>query len=276
MGTAARRAVWVVTGLALATIPGAHPAAQRPPGVPDAVVLQSVPAPDAIGGLTFAEGHLWSIDTKKNVLLEIDPANGAVVATQRLEAKKTRGLAWDGRSLWCGRDDGRFVDQIDASSGKVIKSLDRRPMSAPPGYSPDPQAPVSQPSLQALAWGGKSLWGVFERGMGSSVVRVDVSDGRTVNATFAQGIPLGLASDGKWLWMATYDTGRGRALLVRWTIPQGNEVVSFPIQGIERTRTIVARLPGKDPAGLAWDGSALWYADRKLKQLMRLQLPPES
>jgi hypothetical protein len=276
MRTAAHRAVWIFVGLASVMIPAAHPAALLPPGPQDAAVLKSVPAPDAIGGLTFAEGHLWSIDARKNVLLKIDPATGEVVATQRVEVKKARGLAWDGRSFWCGRDDGRFVDQVDASSGKVLKSLDRRPTSAPPGYSPDPQAPVSQYSLQALAWGGKSLWGVFERGMGSSVVRIDLSDGRTVNATTAEGIPLGLASDGKWLWMATYDTGRGRALLVRWTIPQANEVVSLPIQGFEQTRRIAARLPGKEPAGLAWDGSALWYADRKLKQLMRLQLPPES
>jgi hypothetical protein len=36
---------------------------------------------------------------------------------------------------------------------------------------------------------------------------------------------------------------------------------------------IVARLPGKKPAALAWDGEALWYADREQKTIVRLQLP---
>jgi hypothetical protein len=277
MRTVACRAVWVVAGLALLVMSAARPAALHRAELPDAEVLTSVPVPDAVGGLSFAGDHLWSIDAKKNMLLKIDPASGAVVATQPLEVRKAKGLAWDGRSFWCGRDGGRFIEQVDASSGKVLKSFDRSMALAPPQSGSSAQAPAeSQYSLQALAWDGKSLWGVFERGMGSSVVRINVADGRTVNATTAQGIPLGLASNGKWLWMATYDTGNGRALLVRWAIPQENEVVSTPAQGIARTRTIVARLPGKDPAGLAWDGGALWYADKKLKTIMKLQLPPES
>jgi hypothetical protein len=241
----------------------------------DAVVVRAVPAPDGIHDLTFAEGHLWSIDTKKSALLEIDPTSGNIVATRPFDVKKARGLTWDGRSFWCGRDDGRFLDQVEKSSGKVVRSLDRRPTSAPPGYEPSSQVPYSPYSMQALAWDGKGLWGAFERGLVGSVVRIDPSHGRTVNAMPAQAMPLGLASDGKSLWMATYDTGRGRALLVRWTIPQVNEVVSVPLQGVERTRTVVARLPGKEPAGLAWDGSALWYADRKQRQIMQLQLPSE-
>ncbi len=40
-----------------------------------------------------------------------------------------------------------------------------------------------------------------------------------------------------------------------------------------QTRAIVARLPGKEPAGLAVDGGALWYADRRLQRLVQLQLP---
>jgi hypothetical protein len=40
-------------------------------------------------------------------------------------------------------------------------------------------------------------------------------------------------------------------------------------------RAIVARLPGEMLTGLAWDGGALWYADRRQQDLKRLQLPPE-
>ena len=110
----------------------------------------------------------------------------------------------------------------------------------------------------------------------SSIARIDVGVGRTVQSFSAQGIPLGLATDGQSLWLATYDLGKGRALLARWSIPDDTETrdgvggywTGWP-------RAIVARLPGEMPTALAWDGGALWYADRQQHDFKRLQLPPE-
>jgi hypothetical protein len=257
--------VWAVAWLAVVVVPTSRPAAQLPSTVRDATVLRSVPAPGAVRGLTFAEGQLWSLDARRNDLLGIDPSTGAVVTTRHLEVRKARGLAWDGRSFWCGSDDGRFIHQVDAANGKVLRSLDRR--------SWDPDSPFT---LVALAWDGKYLWGAYEAGLSkSSVARIDVAGGRNVQSFSAQGIPLGLASDGQSLWLATYDVGKGRALLARWSIPEDIERGDVGGYWAGWPRTIVARLPGMTPTGLAWDGGALWYADRKQHDFKRLQLPAQ-
>jgi len=54
---------------------------------------------------------------------------------------------------------------------------------------------------------------------------------------------------------ATYDPDGGRALLVRWKVPEAR-VVFKPYVQMGGTRAIVARLPGKQPAALAWDGGS--------------------
>jgi hypothetical protein len=278
MEAAKCRALWAIAALALAVGLGLHPEAQIPVGLPDAAVITSLPAPEAIRGLTFANRRLWSIDARKDVLLEIDAANGTVLSAQAIDVKRARGLAWDGHSFWCGNDDGRLI-QVDAKSGRVLKSYDRRPFSGAINVADVPF------TLQGLAWDGKSLWAAYD-GLnaqrapvfgqpdeGYNLVRVDVSDGHDAVNASVQQIPLGLASDGKSLWMATYDAGRGRALLVRWTIPDRYSTVNAPSRVMGRTGLAIARLPGKEPAGLAWDGSALWYADRQQKQFMKLALP---
>jgi hypothetical protein len=38
---------------------------------------------------------------------------------------------------------------------------------------------------------------------------------------------------------------------------------------------LVARLPGKEPSGLSFDGAAFWYADREIKAIRKVMLPPE-
>lgn len=278
MRTMAWRTVCILGGLALAFILTAHPSAQTPK-LRDAVVLKSIPAPDALRGLTFADGHLWGIDGRKNVLLQIDPTDGRVVSSQSLDAvRKARGLASDGKAFWFIDSDGRALKHLDPATGKVQKSIARELKAGyPSGMGSTPRTEVGQrDTLQALAWDGKYLWGANETtSRGGFLLRFDVADGETVGATPAPGLPLGLASDGTWLWEAVYDSGHGRALLVRWKVPDAGTTVAKYYRNTElgSTRAVVARLPGKQPAALAWDGEALWYADRKQKTISRLQLP---
>lgn len=264
MRTVTRRTVWTVAWLAVVVVSTTRPAAVPPVVVRNATVLRAVPAPGAIRGLAFAEGHLWSLDARRNDLLQIDPSTGSIVTVRHLEVRKARGLAWDGHSFWCG-GDGRAIYQVDPANGKVLRSLDRR--------SWDPDSPFT---LAALAWDGKYLWGAYEAGTSmSSIARIDVASGRTVRSFSAQGVPLGLATDGQSLWLATYDLGKGGALLARLSIPDDTERRDVGGYWTGRPRTIVARLPGEMPTGLAWDGGALWYADRRQQDFKRLQLPLE-
>jgi hypothetical protein len=250
-----------------------HPSAQAPQ-LRDAVVLKSIPAPDALRGLTFAQGHLWSIDSKNNQLLQIDPADGHVASTHPLQVKKAGGLSWDGGSFWFIGGDGRALNQTDASGGKALRHFDFWPESSARGYGDPPSSSDSPLNWRALAWDGKYLWAASEReAMVSVVARIDLSDGHTVGSVLASGIPLGLASDGKWLWMATYDHGRRPAVLLRWRIPDAGETDRRSNQAMRESGAIVAYLPCKQPAALAWDGEALWCADREQKTIVRLQLP---
>jgi hypothetical protein len=256
MRSASRGAVWIVLWLAVAAVTASRPEAQPPQPLADAVVIESVPAPGAARALTFAQGHLWSIGAERDLLVKIDPATGALVGTLRLEIETVRALAWDGRSFWCAAEgDSPNIYQVDPATGRTLRSIYRPPRD-PANWPPT--------AIEALAWDGKYLWVAFEAGLWSSrLVRLDVADGRAVQSMNAHGIPLGLASDGQSLWMATYDAGSsGRSLLAHWTILDSGMTVS-----------VAARLPGKEPVGLAWDGRALWYADRQQKQLTRLQLP---
>lgn len=262
MRPAADGVVRILAGMAFVAVLFARPAGQTP-GPRDAIVLRSVPISSAPRGLAFANGHLWSIDRKSNVLLQIDPANGNVTSTRRIDAPVTRGLSWDGGAFWCIGAGGGALYQVDATSGRRLKH-----------FGSFPESPAD---WRALAWDGKYLWVAFEQQTkaGAGLYRKDVSSGQNVAVLAAQGPPLALASDGKRLFMATYDDGGKSAVLVRWMLPDGDAKDTASYHTMERTFTIVARLPGTKPAGLAWDGDALWYADREQARLMRLQMPTE-
>ncbi|MGA2325013.1 MAG: PQQ-binding-like beta-propeller repeat protein [Bryobacteraceae bacterium] len=232
-------------------------AAQPAKVLSEAKVADSVPAPAAIQGLSMADGVLWSIDAQKGVLTRIRVADKKVVGTLAIRVAKPRALAWDGKTLWCAGDDITKVQQVDPAEGKVLRTIEVA--------KPRTTSPIS---VEALAWDGKYLWVAYAAGWSSQLVRVDVASGRIVQSMFADGLPRGLASDGKSLWMATYNGGKAPSLLARWTILPDATKMSL-------TRTFVARLPGKDPVGLAWDSGAFWYADRELKVIQKVQLPAE-
>ncbi len=271
MRTATCRSVGILAGLALAAILLPHPSAQTP-GLRETVVLKSIPAPEAFRGLTFGGGHLWSIDGKRKLLLQIDPASGLVVSTLPFGVKNAGALSWVAGLFWCIGGDGRTLNQVDVISGKTLKQFGSFPGSGFLGYGGSP-SPDSGPNFRALAWDGKYLWAASEEGMVSRVARMDLSSGDSVGVLRAKGIPLGLASDGKWLWMATYGDSRGPAVLVRWKIPDTGDMDPMSYRVMRGSCTTVARLPGKEPAALAWDGEALWCADRKQKTIARLQPP---
>lgn len=251
---AVRTAAWLVV-LAVLTLCGG--AAQQAKPLRDAGVLESVPAPSAARGLTFVEGHLWSIDPQKGVLLKVSPAARKVIGTLPVRIAKPRALAWDGRSFWCAGEDVNKIHQVDAANGRILKSIE-----IPKGRATTPL------TLEALAWDGKYLWVGYAAGWSSRVMRVDVADGRVVQSLFSEGIPRGLASDGKSLWMATYNLGKYPSLLARWTI------LDDPVK-MSLTHVFVARLPGKEPVGLVWDSGAFWYADREQRAFLKIQLPAE-
>ncbi len=74
-------------------------------------------------GTAFDGEHLYQIGEDK--IRKVDPKTGRVVATLATPGmtKDNSGLAWDGGTLWVGQYKGRAIHQIDATTGKVLKTL---------------------------------------------------------------------------------------------------------------------------------------------------------
>lgn len=218
-------------------------------------VVDSMPVRATLQGLTVAAGQLWTIDQRKAALTKIGTAEKKTLATVVIQVAKPRALAWDGKVLWCAGSDITKVHQVDPTNGKVIRTIEvAKPATA---------SPIS---VEAMVWDGKYLWLAYAAGWSSRLVRVDVANGRVVQSLFAEGLPRGLATDGKSLWMATYNGGKTPSFLARWTILEDATKMSL-------THSFIARLPGRDATGLAWDNGVFWYADRETKAIQKVQLP---
>jgi glutamine cyclotransferase len=77
----------------------------------------------AEAGTAFDGEYLYQIGEDK--IRKVDPETGRVVATLATPGmtKDNSGLAWEAGTLWVGQYKGRAIHQIDATSGKVLKTL---------------------------------------------------------------------------------------------------------------------------------------------------------
>ncbi|MGA7123463.1 MAG: glutamine cyclotransferase [Polyangiaceae bacterium] len=77
----------------------------------------------ADAGTAFDGKHLYQIGDDK--IRKMDPKTGRVVATLATPGmtNDNSGLAWDAGTLWVGQYKGRAIHQIDATTGKVLRTL---------------------------------------------------------------------------------------------------------------------------------------------------------
>lgn len=118
----------------------------------DGTVLGQFSGPYGVGiGITWANGHLWvsnhngmdgdifEIDT--NIALRAGNCNRAILSRIDLpEGANTRGLAFDGESIWCSDQDAATLTQVTLD-GRIIQTVDS------PGTNP-----------RGLAFDGEYLW----------------------------------------------------------------------------------------------------------------------
>jgi hypothetical protein len=95
---------------------------------------------------------------------------------------------------------------------------------------------------------------------------MDVETGQVTLSMFANGLPRGLASDGKRLWMVSYNMGKYTGVVTERTIMDDAEEMNLTVR-------ILGRTPGKEPTGLDFDGRDLWVADGELKSVHKVALP---
>lgn len=228
--------------------------------LPESKVVATIEVPRANPqGVVLVKDHLWIIDSTTRALLKIDVKTKRIVDSVKTTVAAARGLAWDGEYFWCADNKTKMVHQIDPSTGKIVHSLDV------PIYEEEEKESVV---LEAVTWDRKSLWIAYGAGWSSRICRMDSTTGEVIQSMFANCYPRGLATDGKYLWVASYNMGKYPGTISRRTITDDSKKMNL-------SRVFLLRTPGKEPTGITLDGKYLWVADKEMKSLQRIELPTE-
>jgi DNA-binding beta-propeller fold protein YncE len=208
-------------------------------------------------GVVLVKDQLWVINSKEKTLLKIDVKTKRIVDVVKTPLTSPRGLAWDGKYFWYADNKNKMVHQIDPSDGKIVRSL---------------KVPVYEEKLsvvlEAVAWDGKHLWIAIGAGWSSLICRMDATTGEVIQSMFANCYPRGLATDGKYLWVVSYNQGKYPGVVSRRTIMKDSKKMNL-------SRIFLCRTQGKEPTGIAFDGKYLWVADKEMQSLQRIELPSE-
>jgi sugar lactone lactonase YvrE len=201
--------------------------------------------------------HLWVVDSKNRRLQKIDTKSKKVVDSMAIDIDAPRGLAWDGKFYWITDNRTKMVHRLNPSNGKVTYSI-KVPVQG------DEESAV----LEAVTWDGKYLWVAYSAGWSSRIIKMNVHTGEALLSMFANCLPRGLASDGKYLWVTSYNKGKYPGVVSRRII------MDDPVK-MNRSRVFLGKTPGKEPAAMAFDGKYLWVADKAMKSLQRIWFFPE-
>jgi outer membrane protein assembly factor BamB len=136
----------------------------------------------AEAGTAFDGEHLYQIG--ENKIRKVDPKTGRVVATLAVPGmtNDNAGLTWDAGTLWVGQYKARAIHQIDATTGKLLKTL------------------RSDRFVTGVSFADGELWhGTFEDDA-SELRRVDPATGRVLEALEVPGGVSGLEAKGDLLF----------------------------------------------------------------------------
>lgn len=151
----------------------------------------------AEAGTAFDGRYLYQIG--ENKIRKVDPKTGAVVATLPVpgDANDNTGLTWDAGTLWVGQYKGRAIHQIDATTGKVLKTL------------------RSDRFVTGVSFVDGDLWhGTYEEEK-SELRRVDPATGRVLETLeMPEGGVSGLEANGDVLYCGTIKRPVVRAVRV--------------------------------------------------------------
>jgi glutamine cyclotransferase len=218
-------------------------------------IIESIQIPDVTPhGLVMAQQALWVVDTKERVLKKIDVKTKRVVSAVPLRVKEPRGITWDGKTFWVVDNREKAVHQIGPEKGTILRTV-----VVPIDFDRE------KALLESAAFDGKHLWVAYFAGWSSRILRMDAETGEVLQSMFAKGHPIALATDGKRLWMVSYNQGRYTGVISERTIMDDARRMNL-------SKKIVGRTPGKEPVGLAYDEQYLWITDRKIKAVHKVGL----
>ena len=161
-------------------------------------------------------------------------------------------MTWDGSYLWCSDDDSIKIYKIDPTDGSIISSITAPHIILRGGF----HSPIS-----GLAWDGQYLWSSYFAGYSTKIVKVDPKDGSILGGDFIYGVPIGLASDGTYIWYTDDRGGRGLGVIFKYRI-HNNDL--WWISNFE--------IPLYFPTGLAYEDGHLWLADTGVDSIYKLKI----
>jgi glutamine cyclotransferase len=133
----------------------------------------------AHAGTAYDGTHLYQI--AENRIRKIDPGSGKVLSTIPAPGEDDNsGLAWAEGSLWVGQYSGRKIVQIDAETGKILRTID------------------STRFVTGVTWVDGDLWHGTLEDQQSDLRRIDPENGAVLEQIdMPPGIVVsGLESDG--------------------------------------------------------------------------------
>ncbi|BBO16396.1 conserved hypothetical protein [Candidatus Brocadia pituitae] len=238
--------------------------------------LIKIPSVERIEGIAWDEGkkNLFVLDGEKKKIDRINPISGQLLQSLVfdpvqlfvLDQKNLKGLAFDreAKVLWVAAEEkakekkAPILIMVDPVSGKTIKTID---MEIPEEKGFD--------SIEGITWDEKrkDLWVAIYAGFSSSFNQINPETGEIIRSVFADCYPRGIATDGENLWSICYNGEKFPSKIDKRKI-QEKDYEMF------HSRTFIEDIPeAKQPTSLVFDGTHLWYADRKTKSAIRFTPP---
>ena len=291
--------------LATVSLPFTLPAAQR--DAPD-VTIQSFPVGHQPIGVVYDGANIWVANSGDNTVTKLRASDGMLLGTFSV-GDTPQEMAFDGANIWVANFFSDNITKLRASDGVVLGTFNGG--ARPDGMAFDGAniwvANYGQSTVSKLRASDGTLLGTFDIGgtypqlvaigagkawvtivLENTVTALRLSDGSLVDAYPVGGSPLGVAFDGRQIWVANHDSGSLTVLLAADgslvdtipAVPNPNHIIHaganmFVTKALEpdghgAVQTVVARRlvdkgdfssGGTTPQGLAWDGASVWVAN---------------
>lgn len=211
------------------------------------VVTFPTPGPSP-QGLAWDGENLWITDDSTNLIYKIEPSTGRTLMVFPSPSSKPQGLTWDGNNLILSENQNRKIYKLKNSGNElfeIISSINAPVFSSHKSFNGQ---------IGGVAWDGKYLWSSYFAGWSSKIVKIDPNNGNIDDSFFCYADYI--VFDGRYLWNVAKG-GRHKGVISKREI-QTNKRLAFILT------------PGYDPAGLAFDGTYFWHADRVEKLIYKI------
>ncbi len=179
--------------------------------------------------IVFDGANIWVTNENDDTVSKLRANDGANLGTISV-GRTPYGMAFDGANIWVSNSNANTVTKIRASDDKDLGTF----------------AVGQQP--WGVAFDGADIW--VANSVQSTVSKLRTSDGKTLG-TFSLDGPRGLAFDGTYMWVSSFNSTVTRLKL------DGKSAGTFKV--------------GAQPNGMAFDAANIWVANSNAYTVTKLR-----